>query len=126
MEKLIKSESNGKILKRLLCIKLHCQGVKNKDISNYLGVSPPTITEWIKLFLKGGFDELTKLNYEHNAHSKLDPYLEKIKKYVSSNIVSNLSEVCHYIETNFGVKVDSSWLGRYLKKKSVYLLKKGD
>ena len=125
LNKLIKTESNGKILKRLLGIKMHCQGAKNQEICSYLGISLTTITDWIKLYIEGGFDRLTKLNYEHNSRSKLRPHLDDIKKYISTNIVSNLSEVCHYIETEFGVKVDPSWLSRYLKKNSVYLSKKG-
>ena len=59
-------EKNAKILKRLNCISMKISGLQNKEIAAILGVNENTITNWIKVFIDGGIDELCELKYDRS------------------------------------------------------------
>lgn len=119
----LKTERDAKIFKRLQAIKLKNQGIKNFEIAKIIGVRPETITVWFKLFVSGGFNRLTTLNYLGTT-SKLEPFKDKIKKIIIDENISKLADLQDKVESEFEVKVEFSWFFRWCKKNYLYPLKK--
>lgn len=126
LQERLKKEKNNKIYRRLQCIHFKSLGFKHKVIAEALGVHVDTITNWIKLYKNKGFDGLCKLSYEGRRVSKLDNVLEDMKKYIEENNVDKLSMLQDYLLKEHNIYVEHSWLYRYCKKNSIYLIKKHD
>lgn len=121
-----KKETNTKIFKRLLAIEIRGSGGKCKDIASLLGVCIDTIADWTNLFLQGGIDALCHLDYEGRRPSKLEPYTEEMKKKVQKDSISTLLQLQSWLQKEYGVFVEQSWLSRFCKKNSICLTKKHD
>ncbi len=117
------SERDAKIYKRLQCLNLKKRGYNHDQISSILGVSQNTITEWLKLFMEHGFEGLSTLCYEGRRISKLEPYRNKIKEHIEKEMVPTLGALQHWLKEKFEVEVEQSWLSRWLKKNSIFLIK---
>lgn len=106
---------NKKLSRRLLAISLRHFGYQIKEISLIVGTSEKTVTNWIKLFLEGGFDGLLKLKYQRDKGSKLEPYKTTIEQYFSEHPRAKLADLQAWLAQNHQVKVEYSWLYRYLE-----------
>lgn len=124
LKELLKTTSQSKILKRYQCIHFKYQGLPNKQIAVLLCVNIDTVTDWFKLFNKVGLKGLGELAYDGRHPSQLEEYKEEIKKYVDENIVSSIKELQSYIAEAYNITIEHSWLFRYCKKNSIYLIKR--
>ncbi|MEL7534522.1 MAG: helix-turn-helix domain-containing protein, partial [Bacteroidota bacterium] len=86
-----------------------------KEISLIVGTSEKTVTNWIKLFLEGGFDELLRLKYQRDKGSKLAPYKAAIEQFFSDQPQAKLADLQAWLADKHQVKVEYSWLYRYLE-----------
>lgn len=111
----MKEVKNKKLSRRLLAISLRHFGYKIRDISLIVGVSEKTITNWIKMFLEGGFDQLLGLHYPKSRNSKLEPYQDSIKKYKEKYPDAKLEDIQRWLKTEHEIEVDYSWLFRYIE-----------
>lgn len=116
-------ERDSKIWRRLKCIDLKHNDYPNWEIGEILDVHHETITDWCKLFLKDGFEGLCELKYEGRRLSKLESVKEKIKEHIESEMVPTLGALQHWLKETFEIEVEQSWLGRWLKKNSIFLTK---
>ena len=121
-----KTEKSVKIFQRLQCILLVSQGLKKQDIANLLNVTTNTITTWIKIYKEGGFDLLTQLHYDDRRKIQLDIYKDAIKEYVKTELPATISQILNWLEEEHLFKTEHSWLYRYMKKNSIFLIKKLD
>lgn len=121
---LLQKTEQAKILKRYQCIHFKMQGINNATVATLLCVNVDTITDWLKLFLKGGLKGLSVLEYEGRRISSLDTIKEDIKAYVDKNIVRGIKELQSYILQTHHIAVEQSWLFRYCKKNSIVLTKR--
>ncbi len=119
----IKLERDGRILKRYQSIMMNHQGITNTKIAKSIGVQKNTVTTWVKIYLEEGLEELSILKFTGKKSSKLDEIKDKIKAHVESELVSSMLELSNWIKTQFGYEVETSWLGRWCKKNSIFLLK---
>lgn len=106
---------NKKLSRRLLAISLRHFGYQVKEISLVVGASEKTVTNWMKLFLEGGFDKLLQLNYRVDKNSRLQPYQEEIAKWRRENPDAKLASLQDWLMAKHGVEVEYSWLYRYLQ-----------
>ncbi len=104
-----------KLSRRLLAISLRHFGYQIKEISLIVGTSEKTVTNWIKLFLEGGFDELLRLKYQRDKGSKLAPYKTAIEQFFAKDPQAKLADLQAWLESEHQVKVEYSWLYRYLE-----------
>lgn len=119
-----KKEKDKKIYNRLQCIYLLHIGKKHKEIIDILSVNKNSVTDWIKIFLDKGIDELSRpINYDRRS-SKIDAYIDKIKRGVKENSISTLAELQDWISDQYSIELEKSWLFRCCKKNSIYLTKK--
>jgi len=124
LKKLRRIEKEGKILHRYQCIWMAYEKFPKKEIASTLGVNIDTVTDWIKLFTKVRLVGLCKLQYEGRRLSVLDPIKELLIKHIRENSISKLSELQDFLETNYSIAVEHSWLSRYCKKNSISLIKR--
>lgn len=111
----MKSIEDKKLSRRLLAISLRHYGYKIKDISTLTGVSKRTVSTWISMFLKGGFEALLTLHYPERELSRLSPYKEAIKRYRADHPEATLKEVQEWLLSRHQVSVEYSWLSRYIR-----------
>jgi transposase len=64
------------------------------------------------------------LNYEGRRPSSLDKHKADIIKYIETESVSKLSQLQKFIEKEYSLTIEHSWLSRYCKKNSIRLTKK--
>ena len=121
---LLKNQKDAKIYKRLIALKMKNQGITNQNISKILDVHIDTITDWFKIYLNKGLNELCQLNLQNRKKSKLDDHLAELKKLVEENTISTIAEFQNYISNIFGIEIEHSWLSRYCKKNSIALIRR--
>jgi transposase len=124
LKKLRRIEKEGKILRRYQCIWMAHEKFPKKEIASTLGVNIDTVTDWIKLFNKVRLAGLCKLHYEGRRPSALDSIRELLIKHIREHSISKLSELQDFLETNYSIAVEHSWLSRYCKKNSISLIKR--
>ena len=119
-----KKEKDKKIYNRLQCIYLAHAGKKHKEIIDILSVNKNSITDWIKIYLDKGIDELSRpIDYDRRS-SKIDTYIDKIKCGIKENSISTLAELQDWINEKYSIELEKSWLFRCCKKNSICLTKK--
>jgi transposase len=124
LQRLRRTEKDGKILRRYQCIWLAHEHFPKKEIASTLGVNIDTVTDWIKLFNKGRLDSLSCLKYDGRRPSGLDAVKDLLIAYIKRESVSKLSELQDYLFTHHSLAVEHSWLSRYCKKNSIALIKR--
>lgn len=113
---LLQEIQSKKLSRRLLAISLRHYGYKVKDISKIIGVSEKTITQWIKLFLAGGFEALLALHYPKRRDSRLAPYEEAIRTFRADHPQAKLEALQLWLKEVHQVEVEYSWLYRYIER----------
>lgn len=127
LETLKRTEKNNKIYRRYMYLEMSNRGMTNLEISSILGVCNDTLTDWRVLFTKGGLEGISRLNYENQGKkSKLLPIKKDILKKIKNRNISTLKELQFYIKEEHSIEVEQSWLSRFCKKNSIYLIKKLD
>ena len=122
--KLMKSQKDTKIYKRLIALKMKHQGISNQDISKILDVHIDTVTDWFKIYLNMGLNSLCELHLRNRKKSKLDVHIEDLKELVEEKTISTIAEFQNYISNLYGITIEHSWLSRYCKKNSIALIKR--
>ncbi len=111
---LLKTVKDPKLYRRLLVISLRNKNYSFKEICIILQVSHKSATEWVKLFLDQKFEGLLTLHYPQHRTSKLDLHLPKLKEYTEAHPEKGITEIYRFVSDHLNIKVDQSWLYRYL------------
>jgi len=126
LEKRKKEEKNSKIYRRYIYVELSSKGLTNVEISQIIGVSNDTLTDWKVLFEEKGFEGLSELHYEGRRVSKLIKYAEAMKEKIQKDNIATLSQIQNFLKEEYGVMVEQSWLSRFCKKNSIFLTRRQD
>jgi putative transposase len=124
LDEKMRTERDVKVYRRLHYLDLKRRGYSQQQISDILGVSLGQLTNWSKVFLSQGLEGLCYLKYEGKRHSRLTPYVEEIRQHVKENSVSTLTALQHWIQEEFKIYVEQSWLSRWIKKNSIALIRR--
>ncbi len=119
-----KKAKDKKIYLRLQCIYLSHKGKSHKEIAGNLTVNKNSVTEWIKIYIEKGMEELSQPIDYNRRTSKIADYLDKIKQDVQENTISTLAELQSFIKEKYSLEIEQSWLFRCCKKNSICLAKK--
>ena len=126
LQKRKKNQSEGKILRRLMCIDMKNKGIRNKDIASYCSVCIDTITDWLSLFEEGAFEALCLLNYEGRRIAKLEPYKKEIEKKEEAGEIVSLGQLRQWLREEHGTETCISNLYYFCKKNLIFPTKKLD
>lgn len=119
-----KKEKNKAISDRLQCIYLAHKGKGNKEITDILAINKNSATNWIKIYIEKGLDELCRPEDFNRRSAKIDDYTEKIKRDIKENTIATLSELQDWIKQKYSLQIEQSWLYRCCKKNSICLARK--
>lgn len=119
LESKIKSSSNSWITKRYQTILMRNDGLPSSQIASYMSTDVNTVTNWVKLYLSGGFEKLETLNLENRRVSKLDAYLDQITTYVKETEVISINQLQTWLAKEHKLSVEESWLRKWCKKKDL-------
>lgn len=122
----ISKTSNTWLLKRYQCIMMRSDNLGNQQISSYLEVDVNTLTNWVKMYLEGGFSKLETFNLSARRQSKLESLKEEIQKKVldEDSVISTMSQLSSWLKKKHNIYIEESWLRRWCKKNSISLLKR--
>ena len=122
----IKEHTNPWLIKRFQSILMRNDKIKTEQIAEYVSMDVNTITNWVKLYLSGGIAVLEKLNLEDRRQSQLAPIKSEIESYVNKedNVVDSMKQLSNWIEENYQIKIEKSWLRKWCKKNSISLIKR--
>lgn len=85
------------------------------EISKIVGISPNSVTTYIRLWNTGGFEAVTKVNYGTNK-SVLDDYVDCLVSYFEEHPVHTIKEAVHIIEQLTGIKRSPTQVRIWLKR----------
>ncbi|MBL7058042.1 helix-turn-helix domain-containing protein [Patescibacteria group bacterium] len=119
-----KKVKDKKIFRRLQFLYLKYKKKTNTEIADIVGVCSDTITNWSREYQEKGLDEFCILIDFDRRSSKIDPYIEDIKKDVKDNMISTLAELQALIKKNYDIKIGKTWTYECCKKNSICLVKK--
>ena len=124
LQRLLDQTDRVKIYRRLQFIQMKSDGKKNSEIQKVIPVSSDTLSNWLTLFLKGGFPWLCGFNYDGRRPWVLEKNKEAIKKHIDDEIVPTLTHLKAWILKELSISVQESWLGEWCKKNSIVLIRK--
>ena len=124
LEGLLINERDTKIWRRLKCIELKNEGHPCQEIAKLLDVTLDTITNWVRQYLDEGLKGLCELKYADRRPSQLAPYANEIKAYIQTGPLSNLGELSQWVKEQFKIECSPNWMGKWLKKSSMFPIKK--
>lgn len=119
-----KKANDKKIYLRLQCIYLSHKGKSHKEIVENLGVNKNSVTDWIKIYIEKGIEELSQPIDYNRRISKIEDYLDEIKQDIKENTISTLAELQNFIKKKYSLEIEQSWLYRCCKKNSICLAKR--
>lgn len=119
-----KEVSNTQLLKRIQCVKFKDIGWTNLKIAEFLNVCNDTITDWLKAYSEKGIDGILAWRYEGRQSFLTDEQLETIRQRNNEMPFDNASEAVDFIDEQFGVRYNLSWVQKLLKKNWVCHTKK--
>jgi transposase len=119
-----KEVSHTQTLKRIQCVKFKDMGWTNLQIAEFLNVCNDTITAWLQAYVTSGVDGILTWGYGGRQSCLTDVQLELIRQRNKDLPFDNAAEVVAFIETEFGVTYNVSWVQKLLKKNWVCHTKK--
>jgi transposase len=122
--KLKKEEKSNKIYRRYLYLEMSNEGMTNLKIAKLIGVCNDTLTVWKQIYEEAGLVGLAELHYEGRRISKLAKHKETIINKIKSDNIATLKQLQDFLKTECQVEVEQSWLYRFCKKNSIYLIKR--
>jgi len=119
LKRRIKTSTNPWLTKRYQTILMRHDELSSSQISNYVSADINTITNWVKLYLSGGLEELSTLRLENRRKSKLEPFSEAISSYIDTQEVVSIKQLQSWLLKEHQLKIEESWLRKWCKKKDL-------
>ena len=109
------SNTHSIIRNRVEVVYLKSLGISNKLIEKIVLVSHTTVTNYLKLYQKGGIESLKQLNYK-GQRSKLHDFSEEIIASIEQDPVGSLKEARARIAEITGIELCLTQVKEYLDK----------
>jgi transposase len=110
-----KQTDDRRIAERLHAILLLDSGQNAQSVSTILHVNPKILKRWIAIFVAGGEEALTTLNYAGGDGNLTKEQLEQLATWLDADIRST-AEAIAWIEQQFGVSYSESGMVKLLKR----------
>ena len=120
----IEQIENKALIKRLQCILLKDKKWKHQEIMDFLGVSLNSVSDWLKIYKKGGISDLLHWNYEGRVSLLSLEDQKKIKARNREKPFDTGKEAKAYILKEFGVDWHLHSVQKLLKKSFNFRTKK--
>jgi len=104
------------LLKRIQCLKMRDKGLNNLIISDILGKSDQTISDWVQLYRKQGLKKLLEWKYKGKVSILTEDNLKQLSQRNEQQAFEKASEAKAYIKEEFGINFHLHWVQKILKK----------
>ena len=104
------------LLKRIQCLKMRDKGLNNLIISDILGKSDQTISDWVQLYRKQGLKKLLEWKYKGKVSILTQDNLKQLSQRNEQQAFEKASEAKAYIKEEFGINFHLHWVQKILKK----------
>lgn len=112
------------LLKRIQCLKMRDKGLNNLIISDILGKSDQTISDWVQLYRKGGLKKLLEWKYKGKVSILSEDNLKQLTQRNEQQAFEKASEAKRYIKEEFGINFHLHWVQKIMKKNFTLHIKK--
>jgi len=104
------------LLKRIQCLKMRDKGLNNLIISDILGKSDQTISDWVQLYRKEGLKKLLEWKYKGKVSILSEENLKQLIQRNEQQPFEKASEAKRYIKEEFGINFHLHWVQKIMKK----------
>lgn len=104
------------LLKRIQCIRMRDKGLNNLIISDILGKTDQTISDWVQLYKRKGLSGLLQWNYTGKVSILTADNLFLLEKRNKEQAFETASEAKAYIKSEFGINFHLHWVQKIMKK----------
>ena len=112
------------LLKRIQCLKMRDKGLNNLIISDILGKSDQTISNWVQLYRKEGLKKLLEWKYKGKVSVLTEDNLKQLAQRNEEQAFEKASEAKAYIKEKFGIDFHLHWVQKIMKKNFILHIKK--
>lgn len=120
IENVLKEQKKTHFYKRILFLKYKKQQKTHEEIASLLHVCLKTLTNWMRLFSRGGITELLNVSYDRR-----EPKLQKVEKEIREKIrkgeVKSITMCRKYLKESFSIIVSISNIHWFFKKNGIVL-----
>jgi transposase len=119
-----KQTDDRRVAERLHAILLLDAGQNAQSVSAILHLHPNTLKRWIKTFVTGGEEALTRLNYVGGEGNVRAAQQQQFRTWLDAEVRST-AEAIAWVEEQFGVSYTDSGMVKRLKRRD-YRFKQPD
>lgn len=112
-EELDDPETDSRIRRKLIAIRMHGLGVPHSKIAGTLSISDDTVTNYVKLYRDDGLAGLLE-NRHYKPSSSVEPFLQEIERSFAESPVATASEGAERIESISGIRLSDSQARRVM------------
>jgi transposase len=112
------------LLKRIQCLKMRDKGLNNLIISDILGKSDQTISDWVQLYRKEGLKKLLEWKYKGKISILTEDNLKQLAQRNEEQSFEKASEAKAYIKEKFGIDFHLHRVQKIMKKNFILHIKK--
>jgi transposase len=103
------------VQRRMEVLWLKSQGLPHNQIAKLAGVCDNALTKYLRLYRKGGLDEIRKVNF-YRPKSELEKYSDSIEQYFRENPAASIAEAIAKIEELTGIRRGKTQVRTFLRK----------
>ncbi|MCR4313323.1 MAG: helix-turn-helix domain-containing protein [Candidatus Roizmanbacteria bacterium] len=126
LKKVEEQIDSKKAYRRIQAFKLIHKRWKYSAIAEFINVTNETISDWIRLYKKGGINGLVTLCYKGGQQKLNEKQLTELRKKASEGNFTFAKDIQNYIENNFKIKYGLRHVQLLSKKNFTYPLNKLD
>jgi len=113
-----------RVQQKMEVLHLKALGLKLYLICLIACVSPNTVRNYLKQFIKGGLEEIKKVNF-NKPKSELDEHRESIEEYFEKHPPSTAAEAAEKIQQLTGIRRKLTQVRKFLRESGLRLRKVG-
>ena len=103
-----------RVQRRMEVLWLKSQGLPHKQIAKLAGVCDSSVTNYLRLYQKGGLDEVRKVSF-YRPKSELEKHFDSIEEYFREHPVATIKEAVAKIEELTGIHRSETQVRKFLK-----------
>ena len=115
---------HSRVRLKMEALVLKSSGIEHSKISKILGISPNTLTGYLRQYKEGGIERLKELRF-YQPKSDLEKYSEPIYAHFKEHPPSSLKEAASEIEKICGIRRSLSQVRTFLIKLGMSRIKTG-
>jgi transposase len=113
-----------KVQIRLEALLLKSKGLKHAEIIHILEISDSALSRWVRIYRRGGLDELTRLGYGKTT-SELANHRQTLLAYFQEHPPATIKEAAKRIEEITGIRRGLTQVRKFLSSMGFKLRKTG-